>query len=197
MATKKAPKVISTVRRDREKVPVKALVSSEFDPPKQVNTKRSLPTSAVNRARASRKAAVKPLAKKKVVDPSTLDPAIVRENPVIWAKDADKPLIERLNPKLLEQLRTRKVTNRAAAEALGVSETYLCRTLAELGAEKVKGATSEHREQRSTLAKTRTQVREQLAKRVNRNEMTIEKAAKAANCSVRTMFRYCAKYLKP
>lgn len=182
MAAKQPKQIVSTVRRRGDAAPVVA--------PAKVSAK-------VARARASHKAALAPLRKSKEASPDAAIPSIERETPVIYKKDAGKTLVERLNMKLLEQLRTRRVTNRAAAEALGVSEIYLSRTLSELGATKVQGATTKHREARAKLDKARSQMRTVLAKKVNRQEMTIEQAAKDANCSVRTMFRWCAKYTKP
>jgi len=104
-----------------------------------------------------------------------------------------KPLIERLGKRLLEQLRVRKITNREAAEKLGVSEGYLCRVVSTLQSKEPSVAAQE-RKAASDLAKTRRQLREQLAKKVLRNQMTLEKAAKEAGCSLRTMHRYVAAY---
>lgn len=182
MAAKKSKQVVSTVRRHGDTAPVVA--------PTKVSAK-------VARARASHKVALAPLRRAKEASPDAALPVIEREAPVIYKKDNGKTLVERLNPKLMEQLRTRRVTNRAAAEALEVSEIYLSRTLNELGVTKVQGATTKHREARAKLDKARSQMRTMLAKKVNRQEITIEQAAKDANCSVRTMFRWCAKYAKP
>jgi hypothetical protein len=181
------PKVVSVVKRHGDAPqPAKAAVAK----PRSARSE-----AAKTAAKASRAKAVAPLRKQKA--PATVVvPRAVREEPHIRKSDAGKPLIERLNPKLLAQLRNRKVTNAAAAEALGVHETYLSRVLKDMGEEKVKGATSEHREQRAKLTHARNQTREMLAKKVNRQEMTIERAAKEAKCSVRTMFRHCAKFAK-
>lgn len=181
MATAKSSKAVSVVRRNGESTITHAA---------PVRTKKSLAVRA--EAKASRRKEQAPLFKKKVI--TTVVPTIKREEPHVLKRDEGKPLVERLNPKLRAQLRDRKVTNEAAAEALGVSATYLSRTLSELGEEKAKGATTAHREARSELNAVREKHRSVLAKKVNKGEMTIEKAAKDANCSVRTMFRWCAKY---
>lgn len=184
MASQKQTKVVSIVRHNGE-APV--LHKPKRPVPKKVNAPLK---AAAKKSRAKARQALPKKARAK----SLPAPVIVREEPHILKRDEGKPLVERLNPKLLEQLRTRKVTNAVAAEALGVHETYLCRVLSELGEEKVKGSTSAHREARAKLTKARNDTRILLAKKVNRLEMTIERAAKEANCSVRTMFRYCAKY---
>lgn len=180
----KAKKVVSTVKRGPR--PAIATVRAKAVPKKQDTVLKA-------KAKASRKAAVAPLLRKK--PPATvITPVIEREEPHILKSTEGKPLVERLNDKLLEQLRSRKVTNEAVAEALGIHPTYLSRTLREMGFEKVKGATMAHREARSELADAREKFRAQLAKEVNRNKKTVEAAAKEAKCTVRTMFRWCAKY---
>lgn len=181
MATANTRKLFSTVKRAGDAPKAPAFVKKKNN------------TAAKAAAKASRKVAVASLLKKKPAA-LILVPEVVREEPHVLAKDAHKPLVDRLNAKLLKQLRERKVTNTAAAEALGVHETYLSRILKELGEEKTKGVTMAHREARAMLAQTREQYRAQLAKKVNRKEMTPEKAAKEAKCTVRTMFRWMAKY---
>lgn len=104
-----------------------------------------------------------------------------------------KPLKDRLGKRLLEQLRTRKITNKQAAEQLGVSESYLSRTVAALQ-EKEPGQSVIERKANSELAKTRRQFRTKLAKEVLRKRKSCEQAASEAGCSVRTMFRYVEKY---
>jgi hypothetical protein len=131
---------------------------------------------------------------KKAKAVSVTPPEIVREEPHILESQNGKPLAKRLNATLRKQLADRKVTNAVAAAALGVSETYLSRTVAALGVEKAPGKTTAHRNARHELAAARNAHRASLAKTVNKGNMTIEAAAKAANCSVRTMFRWCEKY---
>lgn len=104
-----------------------------------------------------------------------------------------KPLKDRLGKRLLDQLHTRKITNKEAAEQLGVSESYLSRTVAAFQ-DKVPGPTVLERKANSELARIRRQYRTKLAKDVIRNRTTIAEAANAAGCSERTMFRYVAQY---
>lgn len=107
-----------------------------------------------------------------------------------------KPLVERLTKRLLERLRTRKMTNAEAAEELGVSETYLSRTVAALQS-KVPGETVIARNEASALATERRLYRERLAKEIKNGQLDLATAAKRANCSERTMSRYVAKYVPP
>jgi AraC-like DNA-binding protein len=104
-----------------------------------------------------------------------------------------KPLAKRLTKRTLAQLQARKITNAQAAEQLGVSETYLSRTVAALQ-DKVPGTSMQKRSAAAKLYKTRQEQRDILAKRVNKGKLTIAAAAEQAGCSERTMFRYVAKY---
>lgn len=181
MATAKAPKVVQTVKRG----------NASPAPAKFVPKKKNVAAKAA--AKVSRKAAIQPLLRVKPAA-TVAPPVIVREDPHVLKRDEGKPLVERLNAKLLLQLAKRKVTNEAAAEALGVHPTYLSRTLKAMGETKLKGKTTAHREGRAELARAREQYRSQLAKKVNRKELTPEAAAREAKCDVRTMFRWMAKY---
>jgi AraC-like DNA-binding protein len=104
-----------------------------------------------------------------------------------------KPLIDRLSKKLLDDLQKRKITNAQAAEKLGVSESYLSRTVAALQT-KVPGETVQQRKANADLTRTRRQFRTKLAKEVIRGRKTVQAAATEAGCSVRTMFRYVERY---
>lgn len=104
-----------------------------------------------------------------------------------------KSLKDRLGKRLLEQLHTRKITNKQAAEQLGVSESYLSRTVAAIQ-DKVPGQTVLERKANSELATIRRQYRTKLAKDVIRKRTTVAAAADAAGCSERTMFRYVERY---
>lgn len=106
-----------------------------------------------------------------------------------------KALINRLGKRLLAQLRTRKITNREAAEQLGVSEWYLSRVVRSLQ-EKEPGKTTAQRAEAAKLAATRTKMREILAKKVLKNQITLAEAALQANCTERTIQRYMALYRK-
>lgn len=186
MATSKRPKVIQTVFRSGERASAPLPVPNHNTPVKEKPAK-------VLAARAARKAAAAP---KKAALPrryTGVRVAMDMAKPHIIAADKDKPLVERLNDVLLAQLRERKVTNKAAAEALGVSEFYLSRTVARLQPKK-PGETPKQRNARSKLFKARTDTRATLAKMVNKGELTLAQACKRANCSERTMYRWCAKY---
>lgn len=104
-----------------------------------------------------------------------------------------KPLRDRLNKALLNQLQKRKITNAEAAASLGVSETYLSRVVAAMQ-DKVPGKTAAVRAAAKKIYKARTETRSQLAKKVLKGRLTVEEAAEQANCSARTMFRYVAAY---
>lgn len=107
-----------------------------------------------------------------------------------------KPLRERLTQALLKKLYERKLTNAEAAEQLGVSETYLSRTVAAIQ-EKVPGKSMVARAAASKLFKARRQTRETLAKQVKTGSLTLAKAAERASCSERTMQRFVARYVEP
>ena len=107
-----------------------------------------------------------------------------------------KPLRDRLTKALLEKLRTRKITNAEAAAQLGVSETYLSRTVAAIQ-EKEPGMSTMERAEASMIAAERRQHRERLAKEVKNGTLDVGTAAARANCSVRTMSRYVAAYVPP
>jgi len=104
-----------------------------------------------------------------------------------------KPLKDRLTKRVLERLRTRKVTNKEVAREMGVSESYLSRIVAGMQT-KEPGQTVIERNANAQLAKTRRHFRTKLAKEVIRNRKTCTDAAAEAGCSERTMFRYIARY---
>jgi transposase len=107
-----------------------------------------------------------------------------------------KPLKDRLTKTLLEKLRLRKLTNAEAAEQLGVSESYLSRTVATIQ-RKEPGKTLAARKAAHALAVQRRQHRERLAKEVKNGVLDVDAAAARAKCSVRTMSRYVAAYVPP
>jgi hypothetical protein len=104
-----------------------------------------------------------------------------------------KPLRERITPEMLMQLQLRKITNREAAEKLGVCETYLSRVVSDMQ-KKIPGETAIARKAAQKIYKTRMEVRNAQAKLVVKGRLSIEKAAAEAGCSERTMFRYVAQY---
>lgn len=185
MATSKRSRVVQTVFRGEERPPAPAAIHH--------NTAVKAKPAKVIMARAARKAAAAP---KKAALPRrhvSIRVAMDLAKPHIIEADNDKPLVERLNDVLLAQLKERKVTNKAAAEALGVSEFYLCRTVRSLQVKK-PGDTPKQRAARSKLSKARNDTRAMLAKMVNKGELTMAQACKRANCTERTMYRWCAKY---
>lgn len=91
--------------------------------------------------------------------------------------------------KYLDLLQKRKLTKRALALHLNVSESYLCRITDALPPGKVRA----ERNARSALAAARRQHRIKLAKRVQAGTLRLETAAAKANCSERTMYRYLCR----
>lgn len=91
-------------------------------------------------------------------------------------------LRDRITP-FLEDIVNRRVTNRAVALRLQVSEEHVSRTLKELHVIKVpaerRGAAQKE------LVAARYAYRQQAAK-----TLTPRQAARAANCSIRTIYRW-------
>lgn len=83
----------------------------------------------------------------------------------------------------IEDLVARLITNREVAQRLNVTEAHLSRTLKDLGI--VKEPAKNQRLNQKKLNETRKQHRQKLA-----NKLPPEAAAEAANCSVRTIYRY-------
>jgi transcriptional regulator with XRE-family HTH domain len=83
----------------------------------------------------------------------------------------------------IPDLKARLITNREVARLLNVTEAHLSRTLKDL--EIAKEPAKNHRQQQKQLTKTRKEHRLSLSKR-----LPPEEAAKAANCSIRTIYRY-------
>lgn len=93
-------------------------------------------------------------------------------------------LKEKLAP-YLELLKTRSVTNREVAAELGVNETYLSRVLGQMGLKKDPPQSASYRQRQHELFQARIEHRKNVAKTLPAKE-----AAKAANCSVRTITRW-------
>jgi IS30 family transposase len=93
-------------------------------------------------------------------------------------------LKKKLKP-YLEDLRTKKVTNRAIAKLLNVSETHLSRVLKTLITKETGQTYKDLREQQRILAQARKEFRLKVAKTLPTKE-----AAKVANCSTRTIARW-------
>lgn len=93
---------------------------------------------------------------------------------------------------LLEQLAERVITKKAAADALGISHSYLCRITPNLP----PGPHRERRRAATSLMQSRRTHRLRLAKAVEDGKRSLASAAKHANCSERTMYRYVCKLKK-
>jgi AraC-like DNA-binding protein len=102
-----------------------------------------------------------------------------------------KPLRERLTPQMIDDLKHRRVTDAQLAEQLGVNEKYLNYVFnSVLKQRRIRGKVSEKRENERKLVLARRQMRIKQAKKVLNGRISLEKAAKDANCSTRTMRRY-------
>lgn len=85
----------------------------------------------------------------------------------------------------LESLKSRALTNREVATALGVNETYLSRVLGQMGLVKDAPQSVKDRQRQHELFAARIEHRRNVAK-----TMPAKEAAKAANCSLRTISRW-------
>ena len=95
-----------------------------------------------------------------------------------------KPTIRTRVKPYLDDLKSRKITNRTVAQALNCSEEALSRTLKNL----IKKDPPQDRHAEAALRQQRKLHRTEVA-----NTMSIEDAAKAANVSTRTIYRYLKK----
>lgn len=98
-------------------------------------------------------------------------------------------LKDRLTPGILEALAKRKASAKSVAALYNVSEAYLSRTLKELHLHKIPAPTMEQKRTSKMLKANRTAHRLALAKQVLASK-PIRIAAREANCSIRTMYRY-------
>lgn len=98
-------------------------------------------------------------------------------------------LRERLTPQIIEDLKTRKRTNREVAAQLGVHEDYLSQVF-NAKTHRERGKVALQREQTHELVEARRRMRLREAQKVVDGLKTLEKAAKTARCSERTMRRY-------
>lgn len=103
-----------------------------------------------------------------------------------------KPLKERLTPALVKALEDRTMTNAQVAALLDVHPSYLS-TVFNTISRKKRGGTREAREWMHELVQARREMRIREAKKVAAGKKTLEKAAKDANCSERTIRRYIEK----
>jgi predicted DNA-binding transcriptional regulator YafY len=101
-----------------------------------------------------------------------------------------KSLKDKLTPGILEALRLRQTSSKSVARLFDVSESYLCRTLADLALVRIPAPTMEQRRTSKMLKAARTYHRNQLAKAVKAKQKTLHQAAREGNCSTRTIHRY-------
>jgi hypothetical protein len=100
-------------------------------------------------------------------------------------------LRNRITPQQLEALRERRITGRQLAKDLGVSECWLSRNYSAKVINKVPfGPVADAKRQKKELAKIRKAHLNALAARVVKRELSIDEAAKAGFCAVRTIWRY-------
>jgi IS30 family transposase len=93
-------------------------------------------------------------------------------------------LSEKIKP-YIEQIRRRELTNREVAALLGTHETYVCRVLKRMKVERdpiIKPPSTKE------LNAARAEFRQEVA-----TTMTAKEAAKAAGCSLRTIYRIRGK----
>lgn len=87
----------------------------------------------------------------------------------------------------LPQIISRELTNREVAALLGTHETYVCRVLKRLGVKREAAASAAV----STQAKLRAARMEHRAAAAA--TLSVKDAARAANCSTRTIYRIRGK----
>ena len=101
-------------------------------------------------------------------------------------------LADRVTPEQLDDLRNRRITTRALAVTLGVSENHLSKVFPG----KIPGPAAESLREKRRLKAIRKEFRDRLALDVLFNRLTIRKAASQANCTERNMYRHVAA-MKP
>lgn len=195
MATSKRSRVVQTVFRPDGATVTSSVKETVSKPaPKKVVDLPVHNATAAERKKAAVGVKKRTPPKQKVQQKRVSKPKAVKHvRPHVLKSTEGLPLAERLNDVLLGQLKTRVVTNKAAAEALGVHPNYLSQVVAGMQ-DKLPGQVRAFRLGRSKLAKARNHTRQELAKQVHRGEITITKACKQANCTERTMYRWMAKY---
>lgn len=92
-------------------------------------------------------------------------------------------LADKIKP-YIPQLVSRDLTNRALAAELGVSESYLCRVLKKLKVKREPAPDPAARAAQAALNEARRAHRLDVAK-----TLSVKDAARAANCSTRTIYR--------
>lgn len=100
-----------------------------------------------------------------------------------------KPLRERLTPELVKALEDRTLTNAQVAKQLQVNPSYLSTVFNRIS-KKTRGPVAQQREFMADLVECRRETRLREAIKVVRGTKTLQAAAKASNCSERTLRRY-------
>ena len=98
-------------------------------------------------------------------------------------------LDKRLTAGILEALKQRQTSVKAVSKLYRVSEGYLSRTLKRLHLQRIPAPTMAHKRNSKILKASRTQHRVELARKTLQGK-PIPEAAKEANCSPRTIYRY-------
>lgn len=97
-----------------------------------------------------------------------------------------KTLRQRITAAQLDDLRNRRVTTRALAKELGVTEGHLSRVFPG----KIPSQAKTVMQEKARLRKIRDDYRQSLAKQVVDGQLTVSQAAAQAYCHERTMFRH-------
>ena len=97
-------------------------------------------------------------------------------------------LRQRITPEQIEALRLRKITTRALAKVLNVTEGHLSRTFPG----KIPSPKRTAAQEKLVLRNARNAHRDALALKIIEGTLTVTEAANMAYCCTRTMFRHLA-----
>ncbi len=103
--------------------------------------------------------------------------------------DKQPPLTERVTPQMRDDLFHRRITTRALAAQLGVSENRISR----LFPGKIPGPVAQALRDKRKLKDMRHEFRCRLALDVIARRLTVRKASEQAHCTERSMYRYVAE----
>lgn len=101
-------------------------------------------------------------------------------------KPRAQSLAARITPTDLQDYLDRRVSSKELAKTYDVSVEWLVKCLPKRPPQNVKKA-------KSALRKVRNAFRNDLAKAVHEEKLHVKDAAKAANCTTRSMYRYLGK----
>ena len=102
-------------------------------------------------------------------------------------------LRERITPAQIDDLRQRRVTGRALAAELGVTEFHLSRTFPGRLIGKIPGPVASAKREKRQLRAVRDLFRDTLALKIKGGFLTVQRASETAHCSTRTMYRHLEK----